>query len=98
MKKVLIIEDEETLTENLADKLHSEGFTIHSAYDGETGLHLVREEIPDLLILDIMLPRLDGLSICRIVRHEATTKDIPIIVLSRLSVRGLAARRCASKD
>ncbi len=82
MAKVLIIEDEETLTENLADKLRSEGFTVSTAYDGETGLRLVREEVPDLLVLDIMLPGLDGLSICRIVRRDAATAHIPIIMLT----------------
>jgi DNA-binding response OmpR family regulator len=82
MAKVLIIEDEETLTENLADKLRREGFTVSTAYDGETGLHLVREEVPDLLVLDIMLPGLDGLSICRIVRRDAATAHIPIIMLT----------------
>jgi DNA-binding response OmpR family regulator len=82
MAKVLIIEDEETLTENLADKLRSEGFTVSTAYDGESGLRLVREEVPDLLVLDIMLPGLDGLSICRIVRRDAATAHIPIIMLT----------------
>ncbi len=82
MTNVLVIEDEVTLTEKLADKLRSEGFTVHTAYDGETGLRLVQEEIPDLLILDILLPGLDGLSICRIVRGNAATADIPIIMLT----------------
>ncbi len=82
MSKVLIIEDEETLTENLADKLGSEGYTVITAADGETGLNLVRSEIPDLLVLDIMLPGLDGLSICRIVRRDAATAHIPIIMLT----------------
>lgn len=82
MTKVLIIEDEETLTENLADKLRSEGYNVVTAYDGENGLRLVREEQPDLLVLDIMLPGLDGLSICRIVRRDAATAHIPIIMLT----------------
>lgn len=82
MAKVLIIEDEETLTENLADKLRSEGYNVVTAYDGENGLRLVREEQPDLLVLDIMLPGLDGLSICRIVRRDAATAHIPIIMLT----------------
>ncbi len=82
MAKVLIIEDEETLTENLADKLRSEGYSVTTALDGETGLRLVREEVPDLLVLDIMLPGLDGLSICRIVRRDAATAHIPIIMLT----------------
>src|SRR5262245_11500457 len=82
MAKVLIIEDEETLTENLADKLRSEGYSVITAYDGENGLRLMREEVPDLLVLDIMLPGLDGLSICRIVRRDAATAHIPIIMLT----------------
>jgi DNA-binding response OmpR family regulator len=82
MAKVLIIEDEETLTENLADKLRSEGYAVTTALDGENGLRLVREEVPDLLVLDIMLPGLDGLSICRIVRRDAATAHIPIIMLT----------------
>jgi DNA-binding response OmpR family regulator len=82
MAKVLIIEDEETLTENLADKLRSEGYAVTTALDGENGLRLVREEVPDLLVLDIMLPGLDGLSICRIVRRDMATAHIPIIMLT----------------
>lgn len=80
--KVLIIEDEETLVNNLADKLRAEGFTVVTAMDGETGLDKVRIEIPDLIVLDIMLPGLDGLSICRMVRHDPSTSHIPIIMLT----------------
>lgn len=80
--KVLIIEDEETLVENLADKLESEGFDVLTATDGETGLDKIRAEMPDLIVLDIMLPGLDGLSICRMVRHDNATAHIPIIMLT----------------
>ena len=82
MVKVLIIEDEQTLLHNLADKLRAEGFTVKTATDGEDGLQQIRKEMPDLLVLDIMLPRLDGLSICRMVRHDPTTSHIPIIILT----------------
>jgi DNA-binding response OmpR family regulator len=82
MVKVLIIEDEEVLVKNLADKLQSEGFSVVTAMDGETGLDRVRSEKPDLIVLDIMLPGLDGLSICRMVRHDAATAHIPIIMLT----------------
>ncbi len=82
MVKVLIIEDEQTLLHNLADKLRAEGFTVKTATDGEDGLQQIRKETPDLLVLDIMLPRLDGLSICRMVRHDPTTSHIPIIILT----------------
>jgi len=80
--KILIIEDEETLLNNLADKLSAEGFKVSSATDGETGLGMIRSESPDLIVLDIMLPGLDGLSICRMVRHDTATAHIPIIMLT----------------
>ena len=82
MAKVLIVEDEETLARNLADKLRGEGFAVTTAVDGEEGLDKVRSEPPDLIVLDIMLPKLDGLSLCRIVRRDAATAHIPIIMLT----------------
>ncbi len=82
MVKVLVVEDEETLINNLADKLKAEGFTVITARDGEIGLEKIRSENPDLIVLDIMLPGLDGLSICRMVRHDTTTAHIPIIMLT----------------
>lgn len=82
MVKVLIIEDEETLAHNLADKLRAEGFGVTTAADGEAGLEKVRSDIPDLIVLDIMLPKLDGLSLCRMVRHDPATAHIPIIMLT----------------
>ncbi len=82
MAKVLVIEDEETLLHNLAEKLRSEGFTVVTAIEGESGLDKIRAELPDLIVLDIMLPGLDGLSICRMVRHDTATSHIPIIMLT----------------
>jgi DNA-binding response OmpR family regulator len=82
MAKVLIIEDEVTLANNLADKLRSEGLNVVTAADGEDGLEKVRSEHPDLIVLDIMLPGLDGLSLCRIVRRDSATAHIPIIMLT----------------
>lgn len=82
MAKVLIIEDELTLANNLADKLRGEGYNVTTAPDGEDGLDKVRSERPDLIVLDIMLPGLDGLSLCRIVRRDTSTSHIPIIMLT----------------
>jgi len=82
MAKVVIVEDESTLARNLAEKLRGDGFTVITAADGEDGLDKIRSEHPDLIILDIMLPRLDGLSICRIIRHDVSTAHIPIIMLT----------------
>lgn len=81
-KKILIIEDEQTLVNNLADKLRAEGYTVTTALDGETGWERVLNDKPDLIILDVMLPGLDGLSLCRMVRNEPSTKHIRIIMLT----------------
>ena len=80
--KILIIEDEETLLNNIAEKLRAEGFKVLTATEGESGLDMIRADVPDLIVLDIMLPGLDGLSICRMVRHDTATSHIPIIMLT----------------
>jgi DNA-binding response OmpR family regulator len=82
MAKVLIVEDEDTLARTLADKLRGDGFSVITAADGEEGLEKIREDRPDLIVLDIMLPKLDGLSLCRIVRRDTATAHIPIIMLT----------------
>src|SRR5688572_13593291 len=82
MEKVLIIEDEVTLAEKLADKLRNEGYSVNIANDGEEGLEKVHDLHPNLIILDIMLPKLDGLSLCRMVRRDPETQTIPIIMLT----------------
>ncbi|MDI9641538.1 response regulator transcription factor [Anaerolineae bacterium CFX9] len=82
MAKVLIVEDQQSLANQLADKLRGEGFSVFTSADGEDGLEKIRSEHPDLIVLDIMLPKLDGLSLCRIVRRDAATAHIPIIMLT----------------
>ena len=76
---VLVIEDEENLQEALKYNLEREGYDVLTAGDGERGLNAARERQPDLVILDIMLPQLDGLEVCRILRRE---RDTPIIMLT----------------
>jgi DNA-binding response OmpR family regulator len=85
MAKILIIEDEPTLAETFAENLANESHDVLLAHDGETGLSMVRTKLPDLIVLDVMLPGLDGISICRIVRKDPNTSHIPIIMLT---VRG----------
>jgi DNA-binding response OmpR family regulator len=84
-ENILIIEDEATLVNNVADKLRAEGYKVSIAMDGETGWEKVRAEKPDLLVLDIMLPGLDGLSICRMVRNDVNITSTPIIMLTARS-------------
>ncbi len=82
MKRILIIEDERTLCEKLANALRREGMKVDTALDGEHGLALAQEHPLDLLLLDIMLPGLDGISICRILRRNPKTAHIPILMLT----------------
>src|SRR5258706_3862747 len=82
MAKILLVEDEVNLTDTLAENLTEEGHEVVKAHDGETGLTLIRAQLPDLIVLDIMLPALDGLSVCRIIRKDPTTSHIPIIMLT----------------
>ena len=78
-RKVLIVEDEENLLEALKYNLEKESLLVLTASDGERGLELAREASPDLVILDVMLPRLDGFEVCRILRRET---NIPILMLT----------------
>jgi DNA-binding response OmpR family regulator len=79
MTTILIVEDDNTVRETLALNLRAEGYEVLSADDGEAGLRAAREGSPDLVILDVMLPRLDGLTVCRILRRES---EVPIVLLT----------------
>jgi DNA-binding response OmpR family regulator len=79
MPKILIVEDETTVRDTLALNLRAEGFETLTAPDGAAGLKLAREQAPDLVILDLMLPELDGLSVCRMLRRDS---NVPIIMLT----------------
>ncbi len=81
-KKILIVEDEEKLSSNLADKLRAEGYDVSTAGDGESGWVKAQSETFDLFVLDIMLPDLDGLSLCRMIRNDSKTAEVPIIMLT----------------
>jgi DNA-binding response OmpR family regulator len=76
---VLVVEDEENILEALRYNLEREGYVVYTASDGEDGLNLARSSKPDLVILDVMLPKMDGFEICRILRGEM---DVPIIMLT----------------
>ena len=78
-RTVLIVEDEENLSEAIRYNLQREGYIVQTASDGEQGLSLAREANPDLIILDIMLPKLDGFEVCRILRRQS---DVPILMLT----------------
>jgi len=79
----LIVEDDTTLLETLTYNLNNEGYTVQTATDGQTGLQMARQEHFDVVVLDVMLPQLDGLSVCRILRREEM--ETPILLLTARS-------------
>jgi DNA-binding response OmpR family regulator len=79
MSKILIVEDDATVRDTLALNLRAEGYDVATAADGEAGLGAARSGKPDLVVLDVMLPKLDGLTVCRLLRREST---VPIILLT----------------
>jgi two-component system phosphate regulon response regulator PhoB len=80
--KILIIEDERPLADALASNLKREGFEVSVAYDGQDGLRWAQVTLPDLIVLDLILPVLPGLEVCRSLRAGAKTRAIPIIMVS----------------
>jgi len=79
-ERILIIEDDPSILRGLQLNLGMEGYTVRSAMDGEVGLALARTERPDLVVVDIMLPRLDGLAVVREIRREDS--ELPVLILS----------------
>ena len=78
-EKVLLVEDEPTLVETLSYNLARQGYAVITAMDGRRALELARRELPDIILLDVMLPELDGIEVCRILRQEMA---VPIIMLT----------------
>ncbi len=81
-KSILVIDDEEDIRELLEYNLTKEGFRVYTQPDGSNGLKMIRERRPDLIILDLMLPGLDGLDVCRIVKNDKDLNHIPIVMLT----------------
>jgi DNA-binding response OmpR family regulator len=79
-KEILIVEDETGILMSLKDEFESQGYTVHAAEDGERGLEMAKEKKPDLIILDIMLPVLDGYEVCKRLRMDGDRT--PIIMLT----------------
>ena len=82
MKKILIVDDEQDIVESLKFVLENNDYTCYCAYDGEDGLRLAREISPDLIILDVMMPRINGYKISRLLKFDKKYKDIPILMVT----------------
>ena len=84
MKTIILIEDEAALQKTMGDVLSQEGYKMLSALDGEVGARMAKEEIPDLILLDLVLPKLMGFEVLLQLRKDKETNDIPVIVLTKL--------------
>lgn len=94
-KKILVVDDEPFIVETLRFALEHAGYSCLLAYDGEDGIRMAREENPDLILLDIMLPKLNGFQICRLLKFDERYRHIPIIMLS---ARAQARDRLIGKE
>ena len=94
-KKILFVEDEMRLQEALGAKLKAEGYEMFTAMDGKTGLEIAEKEKPDLILLDLILPKMDGFKVLEEIKKNPSIKAIPIIVLSNLE-NGTDIERCLS--
>lgn len=82
MPKIMIVDDEEPIRELLKFNLEKAGYNVRLAKDGVECIRLIEKECPDLLVLDLMLPEMDGLNVCRLLRQQQTFRDLPIIMLT----------------
>jgi len=86
-KKILIIEDDKFLRELIFRKLINEGYDVKEAVDGEDGLKIAEKEKPDLILLDLILPEMDGFEVLAKIKEKPALSQIPVIILSNLGQR-----------
>ena len=81
-KKILVVDDEKDIVETLSFMMRARGYEVIEAYDGEEGLKLAKEQSPDLMILDVMMPKINGYKIARLLKYDSKYKHIPIIMVT----------------
>ena len=81
-KKILVVDDEKDITETLSFMLKAAGYDVLIANDGEEGLKFAKEENPDLIILDVMMPKINGYKIARLLKYDNKYKHIPIVMVT----------------
>ncbi len=88
-KKILLIDDEPELVELLKERLESSGYEFVSASNGEEGLIKVGEEAPDFILLDLIMPKMNGYDVCKRLKENPGTKDIPILIITASGTKDL---------
>ncbi|MCS7264234.1 MAG: response regulator [Armatimonadetes bacterium] len=81
-RKILVVDDEVAIVRVLKDRLEMEGYQVLTAYDGAEGFEIAKRELPDLIIMDITMPNMDGLTAARLIREQPETSKTPIIMLT----------------
>jgi DNA-binding response OmpR family regulator len=84
-KHVLLVDDEVQLAEIIQMRLEVQGFKVTTVHDGHSALEATRNDRPDIIILDVMLPKLDGYKVCKMLKFDENYKDIPIIMFTALA-------------
>ena len=84
-KKILLVDDESQLLAMMTLRLNAKGYEVIAAADGNEALEKVREQQPDLVVLDVMMPKLDGFHVCRMIKFDEKTQNIPVIILTAKS-------------
>jgi len=82
IKRILVVDDEVDLVETLTFRLEANGYQVLKAYDGQAALDMAKKDKPDLIILDLMLPKIDGYKVCRMLKFDEKYKEIPIIIFT----------------
>src|SRR5579859_1863029 len=90
--RVLLVEDDPSVAQLYRLKLELDGYRVEVACDGEAALELARRTMPDIVFLDIKLPRLDGLDVLEVLRSDPATESLPVVILSNFSERELVER------
>ncbi|HOI97183.1 MAG TPA: response regulator [Candidatus Pacearchaeota archaeon] len=85
MKNILFIEDEAVMQKTVSEFLGAKGYNVVSALDGELGINMAKNSLPDLILLDIVLPKKSGFDVLRDLKNDEKTKSVPVIVLTNLS-------------
>ena len=86
MAKILVVDDDEAINELIKINLELSGYKVISAFDGNKGYALAKQELPDLIVLDVMMPEVDGYTVAKRIRENQDTKDTPIIMLTALNM------------
>ena len=98
MPRILVVDDEETVRRVLRSLLQKEGYEVIEAEDGRAGVELAKKEDPDVILMDLRMPVMDGLKACRLLKKDKKTKNIPVLVITAISESKMEAVKTGIDD